>query len=325
LSQLDIARNIKELRLQGISWNDIGKQLNRNAEGCRSILRRYESEITGEVSVLSILDKQIDLDELIFNKKTQKLMSQFDEQEKSDNYGTYFYVSDLHGLFCIMEALKAGIIDAKSKGITKAIINGDLFDLDSASKFTVTRDSVIKSEIPKIKDILTVFGKEFQKTYITSGNHDDRVRKILMSKVPNGIKDLIQSVDPIQKVIDDLKIEENINNLYYTWGNELKLGNVIFSHPEHFSSVPGRTVLDMIDTYLLKHKDLSAVIIGHTHADIKKVYKGVYAFETGCCCFEPDYRLGARKRKDIWTVAYSNFKIKEDGNLDYNNSHVIPI
>jgi predicted phosphodiesterase len=325
LSQLEEARNIKELRLQGTSWNDIGKQLNRNGEACRSILRRYESEITGEVSVLSILDKKIDLDGLIFNKKTQKLMQIFDEQEQKSNYGDYFYVSDLHGLFCIMEGLKVGILDAKSKKITKAIINGDLFDLDSASKFMVPRDSIIASELPKIKDILTVFGKEFEATYITAGNHDDRVRRLLFSKVPNGIKDLIQGVDPIQKVIDDLKTEEGIENLYYTWGNELKLGNVIFAHPEHFSSVPGRTVLDMIDTYLLKHKDLSAVIIGHTHADIKKVYKGVYAFETGCLCFEPDYRLGARKRKDIWTVAYSIFRIKEDGNLDYKNSHVIPI
>lgn len=325
MSQLDEAREIKELRLKGISWGDIGKKFNRHSEACRSILRRYESEITGEVSVLSILDKQINLDDLIFNKKSQKLIKQFDEQEKQTKYGDYFYVSDLHGLFCIFDALKIGILDAKSKGIKKAIINGDLFDLDSASKFITTKDTIIKSELPKIKDILTVFGKEFDVTYITAGNHDDRVRKTLMAKVPNGIKDLIQGIDPIQKVIDDLKVEENIDNLYYTWGNELKLGNVIFAHPEHFSSVPGRTVLDMIDTYLLTYKDLSAVIIGHTHADQKKCYKGIYAFETGCMCFESDYRLGARKRKDIWTVAYSIFRIKEDGNLDYNNSHVIPV
>lgn len=325
LGQLELARQIKSMRDDNKSWNDIGDKFDRHPESCRSILRRYESDLTGEISILSILDKVPDFDELISYRKCQKKIEEFNKRERLDGYGDYFYVSDLHGLFVDRKALKKGIIDAKNRGIKKVIVNGDIFDLPSASIFPVSKDSIIKNEIPVVKDIFIVLANEFDVVYIVKGNHEARVQRRIAEKVNNGIKDLLKNIDPIQSVVDDLENEEDITNIYYTWGNELILGNVIFAHPDYYCDSPGKTVLGMIDTYSKDYKNLSAVIIGHTHYDMKKMFRGIAAFETGCCCFEPDYRLGARRRKDNWTIAYSIFRINKDGNLDYNNSFVIPV
>lgn len=55
------------------------------------------------------------------------------------------------------------------------------------------------------------------------------------------------------------------------------------------------------------------------------MYKGVAAFEVGCTCYEPDYRKGARKRKDKWVTAYSFIEITAEGKINYNNSQVIRV
>ncbi|MDP4224802.1 MAG: metallophosphoesterase [Bacteroidota bacterium] len=323
--QIDQAKKIHEwLKEPGITYKIIGDRLGIHPEAARSIYRRYQSDLTGEISVLSILDRE--RDPLLFRyTRSKEAMEYIDQKEKDVGYGDYLCLSDLHVPFEDVNAIKAAIADAKSRGIHKVIINGDLFHLDSASFFAVSKDQLAEIELNRVKEILQVIAHEFEVVYITEGNHDARLFKELIQKVRNGLKRFIQNISAIQTAIDELKAEEGITNIYYADGNELWLGNVLICHPDHYNSAPGRTVFDMIDTYLPEHRSLSAVIIGHTHYDLKRMYRGVAAFETGCLCYEPDYRTGAKKRKDIWTTAYGIFRIDKNGNLDYNNSHVIPV
>jgi predicted phosphodiesterase len=322
--QIDIAKKIDGYLKDGLTYKQIGDLLGYHPEKVRSIYRRYQSDLTGEIGIWSILDRERN-PELFKYSRSKQAMEDIDEKEKAIGYGDYLCFSDIHVPFEDTDALKTAIINAKSRGIKKLIINGDLFHLDAASKFPVSKDELAKIELERVKELLIVFASEFEVVYITEGNHDARLFKELARSTKNGLKVFIEGISAIQIAIDQLRKSENIRNISYADGNELKLGNVMFCHPDHFSSTPGKTVFDMIDTYLNDYRDLSAVIIGHTHYDLKKMYRGVCAFETGCLCYEPDYRLGARKRKDIWTTAFSIFRIKSDGNLDYENSHVIPV
>jgi predicted phosphodiesterase len=327
ISQLDVARKIDLWRKENptkYTFAAIGQILNLHPEAVRSIYRRYQSDLTDEISSLSPLDRVRD-NSLFRYTYSLEAMKYIDKKENEQGYGDYLCLSDIHVPFEDHEALKAAIISAKSRGIKKVIINGDLFHLDAASNFAVSKDQLAEIELDRVKEILAVLASEFESVYIIEGNHDARLFKELIQKVRNGVKRFIQNVSAIQTAINELKVEEGIHNIYFADGNELWLGNVLICHPDHFSSTPGKTVMDMVDTYLPKFRNLSAVVIGHTHYDIKKVYKGIYVFETGCMCYEPDYKLGAKKHRDIWTTAYAILRINKDGNLVYNDSHVIPV
>lgn len=320
MTQIDEAKKIAILLREKRSWNEIGNILNCHPEKARSIFRRYQSDLTGEVSALSFFDKQIEED-MIYYRRAIPYLEEINAMEKKDKYGAYLVISDLHGQFLNRKALKYAILQAKELGIKKVIVNGDLFHADCISKFGCSRDEILKEEVEIVSDILTVLAECFDKCIIVEGNHDKRLNKIIVNSVPNGVKCFVNDISAIGKTIELLSTEVK-NKIYFTHCNELKLGSVIFAHPDHFSSISGRTVMDLIDTYLPAHRNLTGVVIGHTHYDFKKCYKGIAAIETGCLSYEPDYRRGAIKRKDIWVTSYAIVKIDESGDIDYNNSNV---
>lgn len=307
-----------------VPFSEIGKILNIHPEAARSILRRYESDITDKVEMLSILDKEPE--EGIFGyKEYEKIVDEFDAIEKSKGYGTYLVVNDLHGKYCNRKALKEAIMQAKIKNINTVIVNGDLFNFDAASKFIVRKDDIAKEELETSKDFLRVLSSQFKSVYIDEGNHDRRIKTLLNSKLPNGYKCFIEEIDAIQIAIDQLKREDGINNLFYSKCNKLRFGTVYFLHPNYFSSIPGRTVINVADSLLKKTKNVSGVVIGHTHYDIKKLYNEVAVFECGCMCLEFDYYHEGDARKDQWTTAYGIIEIDKNGIIDYNNSHVVSL
>ena len=325
LRGIDKARVIHGLRQKGTPWEEIGVTLDEHPEALRSTLRRYQSDIDDSISVLSILDKSFNEDEMLLYSQSKKLIEQINEMERQKGYGKYLLLSDLHGRYRKNHVIKEGIIEAQNRGIGKAVIAGDLFDFEAISKFSSNKDSNAFEEKEYAKELLCVLGKIFDTVIMEEGNHEWRLKAEIARNIKNGYKVFFKDIDAIQMVIDELREEEGINNIYYPKGNEIILGDVIIAHPKHFSSVPGRTVLDLIDTYLMDYPNLSALIIGHTHYDLKKMYKGVAAFEVGCTCYEPDYRKGARKRKDKWVTAYSFIEITAEGKINYNNSQVIRV
>jgi predicted phosphodiesterase len=322
--QLEEAKLISQYRSQNKTFNEIGNLLNKNPEACRSTLRRYQSNLNEDINILNILDNEINDD--IFNyKRSEKICQQIDEYERSKKYGTYLCLSDIHSPFESRKTIKQILLDPDVKKIDTCIVNGDLFQMDVASKFPVDRDELIELSLDKGSEILEVLANQFKKVYIVEGNHDRHCKRELLKSVKNGLKRLIKDVSPIKTVIDELYDKNKIDNIEFTYGNELMIGNVVFAHPDYFSSVPGQTVIGMIDTYLTRYKDLSAVIIGHTHQLHYLNYKGVAGYETGSLCKEMDYIRGAIKHRTPWVLGYGIFTIKPDGDIDTKNSQVISI
>jgi predicted phosphodiesterase len=324
MSQLDEARIIAEYKKQGKTFNDIGEILGKNGEACRSTLRRYQSDLNNDISLLNILDNEINEDKFT-SKRSEEVCKAINDAECLKKYGAYFVINDLHEPYTERKVLKRILLDPEVRKIKTCIVNGDLLQLDVASKFPVDKDEVIKESIEKGSEILEVLASEFEEVIVIEGNHDRHAKRELLKSVKNGLKFLIKDVYAIQSIINDLYEKHNIKNIKFTFGNELKLGNVYFAHPDYYTGVPGQTVIGMADSYLAKDRSVNAVIIGHTHAVHSGIYKDIAVYECGCLCKDMDYIKGAQKRKSPWVLAYSIFTIKPDGDLDRNKSKVITV
>lgn len=322
MSQLEEARIIREYRRQNKTFNEIGRILGRNGEACRSILRRYESDLNNDLDILNILDNEISEDEFS-SRRSEKVCEEINKIEASKKYGTYFVINDLHEPFAERKLLKRILLDPEVIKIKTCIINGDLFQMDVASKFLVDKDELIKESLDKGSEILEVLANQFETVYIVEGNHDRYPRRELIKSIKNGLKLLVKDVYAIQSAINDLYEKNNIENIKFVFGNELKLGNVYFAHPDYFCSVPGQTVIGMADSYLAKDRNVNAVIIGHTHAAHSGIYKNIAVYENCCLCKNMDYIKGAQRRRSPWVLGYGIYTINPDGNLDTNKSKVI--
>ena len=324
ISQLEEARIIKQYKDDGKTFEEIGCLLDKNGEACRSTLRRYESNLNNDLELLNILDNEIE-DDYFTSYKTESLCKAINLEQQKNGYGTYFHINDLHTPFDKRRTLKQILLKPEVRKIKKCILNGDLYQMNVASKFMVDKDELIEESLTKGSEILEVLANEFEEVIVIEGNHDKHAKRELMKIAKNGLKKLLKDISPIQTVIDELNVKQSINNIKFTYGNELLLGNVYFAHPDYYASGAGQTVIGLAETYLRRNRKLSAVVIGHTHQCFSGIYNNIPIFENGCMCKDIDYVRGSQKRTNLWTTAYGIYTIKPDGNLDIEKSRVVPI
>jgi predicted phosphodiesterase len=321
LSQIDEARIIREYIKQGKTYSEIGRILNKNPEACRSTLRRYQSNLNNDVDILNILDNEYDFSQCK-SKKAEETCLKINEYERRKGYGKYLILNDLHEPYSRRQLIKEILLMSEVMEIDTVIVNGDLGQFDVASKWQVDTDDIIETTLNKMSEILEVLAARFKQVYIINGNHDTWPIRELNRSIKNGLRRLIKDVSPIQTVIDEL-YEKGITNIEYTHQNELKLGNVIFAHPNEYCNTLGQTVVRVADAYLTKYRDLSAVIIGHTHQVFSGSYRGIAVYETGCLCYELEYKKQSKICKNPWINAFGIFTINADGDLLVNQSKVI--
>lgn len=321
MSQLDDARIIKEYRNQGKTFNDIGEILGKNSEACRSTLRRYESNLNNDIDILNILDKEFDFSTLK-SKKAEARCYEINEAERLKHYGSYLIFSDLHIPYERGALIKDILLQPEVKKIDTCIIDGDLGQFEVAGKWPSETDDIITITLDRMEEILEVIASQFKKVIIIPGNHDLWCERELNRTTKNGLKELLKGVSPIQIVIDRL-FEKGITNIEFTIQNELQLGNVMIAHPNEFVSTTGQTVIRVAEGYLVKNRDLSAVIIGHTHNVFTSLYRNVAVYEIGCLCHVLEYKKKNKMDRNVWVPAYGIFTIKPDGDLDVGKSRVI--
>lgn len=324
MSQLDDAKVIHEYRVEGKTYKDIGDILHKDPECCRSILRRYQSDLNNDISILNILDNEISSDKF-FSRKAEETCKKIDEEQRLKKYGSYFTINDLHEPFAERRVLKRILLEPEVKKTKTCIVNGDVLQLDVGSKFPVPKDELLSESLEKGSEIFEVLSEMFEEVIVIEGNHDRFLKRELLKNTKNGLKDALKNIYAIQLIIDDLFEKHGIKNIKFTFGNELKLGNGYFAHPDYFTGVPGQTVIGMADSYLAKDRNVDFVIIGHTHAIYSGEYKRIAVYENACLCKDMDYIKGAQKRRSPWVLGYGIYTIKPDGNLDRNKSKIVTV
>jgi predicted phosphodiesterase len=239
-------------------------------------------------------------------------------------------LSDLHVPFDNSEVIEHALTK-HAKDTDVLVINGDLFELYSVSKWPKHKDIMLRWEYHLAIEWMRLFSETFREVYLVSGNHEHRLKTYFSANVDPMVSFLV-SDDMLSKVAkgydfdgDSLVPMYDFKNVHYQPGMlswYAKIGKCIFAHPRTFSSVPVRTAIKTAD-YFMDKEDFQAVVIGHTHKISKLVWRDKLIMEQGCCCVPMDYEADGKLKYLPQAFGYAVVYMDRDGNVDFDKSNPV--
>lgn len=214
-------------------------------------------------------------------------------------------VSDLHIPFHDVDAV--GAMFARTKGFDRLLVNGDLMDSYSLSRFTKFEPVPITMEMAGVDAFLAKASAWYPKIDVSDGNHDGpRFEKLIRGQLDleaihaieyltGGNLSLIRCAAKRYKNVAFPKL--HIGRHKVGWFQQC--GDVIVTHAEKFSKVPG-SALRGIEEWLSDRRDTlglrpwRVLIQAHTHQmGLFPWHADQYLIEGGCLCSTHGYQLGA--------------------------------
>ena len=238
-------------------------------------------------------------------------------------------LSDLHSPYAIRGLLDRAV--CREADADLAIIGGDGVQADEFASFTRYNPDDFDEEWEDILSVLVDLSSVMDVLFIM-GNHERRVLRALMDKMqaPKWFKRRFPSMlDLLVFAAREQSGRDNIHGLF-DWF--CVIGDAAICHADDFSRIPARTATDVAD-YLRVNADemwpdnaINAVVQGHTHHQTTTQYQGVLCIESGCLCWDQDYRrrgkLGPGK-KERWQRGYAVLQFDEKGRCLPNGSRHI--
>lgn len=239
--------------------------------------------------------------------------------------------SDFHAPFQDNWAV-AELINRESAHADTLIVNGDLQDFYSISRFIKYESVSVESELAAVDALLGQLSAAFQHVVLVSGNHDHhrfekQLRSLLSLEMVHVIEFLTGGNLSVLKLMaqryPNVRIAETkvgrfgVNWLY-------QHGDLICTHAEKYSRVPG-AALRGIDEWLTDFDQVlglepwRVLVQAHTHAG------GVFPFkadrllvECGCLCATHGYQLQAKITGRPQRVGYVTLE-QERGRTSLNS------
>ena len=231
-------------------------------------------------------------------------------------------LSDLHSPFINFKACNEALLANQDADIL--VLNGDVYDGYAMSHFDKIQDVDFNVELAKVEKFLSVVTKMFKLVVWVGGNHDLYRFEKFVSKNCGGLKNFImKNANPMEY------LAKQFNNVIVVPHNWIEIGDVIFSHPEDFSSTDMRTAVNTevrlrSVKQFIPNPDYRAVIIGHTHQLGKIVKNGMLLAEQGCMCHLYDYKF-QRPAKNSWVTGYAVVEFDENMKVIFNKTNMITI
>jgi predicted phosphodiesterase len=166
--------------------------------------------------------------------------------------------------------LQAALLVAKSKNIKTLVIAGDLLATDNMAltrhpkRWALESETTFETAIMLTREILNTFLAWFDRIYIFSGNHDDRISLATGGQL--WMKTLLDSVKQDGKEV----LFSRYSGMYV----QLSRGILYIAHPENFSSTPVSLAQQIYRKIngpyhdprdLVPRIDKCHIVIGHTH------------------------------------------------------------
>jgi len=182
------------------------------------------------------------------------------------------------------------------------VINGDLFDMQSISKFQKAYRINFMEELIGCRqytiDLIEYLSPK--RVVFTSGNHEKRMSTYLQKNLDAEIKELMPETaldlivndgfyhydkrkrsktwyEPICNLFDNISIE-------YDGSWYVKIGKTIFAHPSTYSSGMLKTAEKAIEWAYRNIRDFDCMVMAHTHKLGSYIQGDAYLFEQGCLC-----------------------------------------
>lgn len=226
-------------------------------------------------------------------------------------------LSDLHCPFQHNEAFAAFL--EREKGADLCILGGDLQDHYSISRFLKYESVPIQAELAAAQMVLEKLSETFPHVVCVSGNHDSpRFEKLLVDRLPLEAVDIIRylsggtlsTIDAMARQFPNVEVVSNKIDGRYSASWYYQHGDLIVTHAEKFSRVPGAALRSVEDWLLdfegaLGLKPWRVCSQAHTHQ------LGWFPFradklliESGCMCHHHGYqftaKIGGRPQRLGW-------------------------
>lgn len=214
-------------------------------------------------------------------------------------------ISDVHAPFHDVDALAE--MFARTKGFDRLLVNGDLQDAYSLSRFTKHEPVPITVEMAAVDAILATASAQFPAVDISDGNHDGpRFEKLIRGQLDleaihaieyltGGNLSLIRCAAKRYPNVAFPKVQVGRHKV----GWFQQRGDLIVTHAEKFSRVPG-SALRGIEEWLSDRRDTlglapwRVLIQAHTHQMGHIPWSAdKHLIEGGCLCSTHGYQLGA--------------------------------
>lgn len=216
--------------------------------------------------------------------------------------------SDLHAPFHHMEAFAAFI--EREKGSDVCIVAGDLQDHYSISRFTKYENVPIQQELAAAQMILERLSEAFPIVLVIEGNHDKaRFEKLLHERLPMDAVEIVRylsrtgGLSTIEAMCGQFTNVEHIKNKIdgrYDVSWYVQHGDLVVTHAEKFSKVPGSTlrgIEEWVSDFegMLNLKPWRVLAQAHTHQLGMFPYgSDKMLIEVGCLSRPHGYQLSAR-------------------------------
>lgn len=247
---------------------------------------------------------------------------------------------DLHCPWQHREAI-ARMIDEESADTDLLVINGDLMDLWSASRWRKqARETDIQLELAESQATICLLAAHFRKIIVIGGNHDSRPSKLLAECLPLEMMEYLrivapQSLNPLEFLahgLPNVEIAKPVKSDHAEFGFLYQIGDLVCTHAETYSRIPVRaagTVSHWIHSFAIPQGvvagPIRCVIQAHTHqAGVALGDYGAMQIEGGCLCHTESY-VGSPKimTPRPWAVGWTVIH-QEKGRTDFRSSRFVP-
>lgn len=296
------------LRL-GLTERQVKRRLASN--GLKARAEMGSNQLDGLFDTDSLPDDEL-YTRIDAEEKRQEIVELTSTGEDTD----YLVINDLHVPFHDTNTLNQAVEYAVEHGIGNLIINGDLLDLFGVSRFAKDKHITLKTEMNAATKLLSSLSDIFELIILIEGNHERRIKNWTYANISPDISWLFK-VDLLDQLSD------KFSNVFYAGGWWAQIGTVIFAHPNSFSSIPGRTAINVSDHFMGRGIYHSGVVIGHTHKIFNSIHRRTIIMETGCAVNDMDYTTeSGNVTRDPWERGFAVVHIKANGDMDYNKSRV---
>lgn len=210
---------------------------------------------------------------------------------------------DMHAPFEDKDAI--GQMLAETEGFDQLIVNGDLMDHYSISRFTKYEYVAVEREIAAADALLGAFSRQYPDVLVVEGNHDrprfeKQLRALLSLEMLHCIEYLtggnLSLVRAIAKRYPNIRLADHrVGRHHLGWFAQE--GDLLVAHAEKFSKVPG-AALRVIEEWMADREDSLGLtpwrllIQAHTHQlGWFPWHSGKLLVEGGCLCQTHGYQL----------------------------------
>jgi predicted phosphodiesterase len=297
-------------------------------------IKLNQKKRTASKETLPIFDEYELVLQQIQEKKQLLLQASNKRFEKLGNPGKANYkvlaISDLHIPFENTDVINHAL---KNHGDADAlVINGDLFDMYSVSKWPKNKSVLLEHEYKLVFDYIKMFAETFKEVHITKGNHDARLQSYFSSHIDPAIS-FITHPDAIERISLGYNVGPSghldkvcdFNNVFYSSGPYAwytKIGDVIFAHPNNGGKAPMRTGVGVAE-YFNEREDFSTVVVGHSHRMGSVFWRNKLVIEQGCCCLPQEYEADAKMQYGMQTFGYAVLYMNNEGKVDFDRSRPV--